>query len=525
MALRNAKPITIRPKGVSDALDGTNSFKGAMLSLSNLIPDITTQDLFVPRPASIELTDLDDADGNGFISSYIIIGNIVYGMVASQTYPTFDVPFAYDIENDSFITVSGIASDNIPSSPPATGTWTPPFMDLISTDIIVAHAGFDGTGTNFFGVIDISSPASPAWSSSNTGTNGLPSVPTVVKNFNNRAYFACGNYLYFSDVLVPTTMTNATNFLVLGDTTPIVALANLALNTLLGGASSSLIAFKNALPYQVTGDLALNDLTLAPVPAGVGTYAPLSVANTPKGIAFIAPDGLRMIDLIGNVTDPIGADGDGVSVPFITANVPSRISAAYNVDTLRISDGTSEYWFNVNRKAWTGPHTFPASLIAGYMESFILAPIGVTNSLWQSDILVNSTSIYTENDVDLQFEYQTCLMPDTDLMAANSVIESAVTVAFQITQGSIYVSFLDENQSVINTINIMQGGSTTVWDAFTWGSDPWLGSTFDLQQIRIPWTIPIVFKQGYVRITGPSFFGFKIGNLYLKYQPLGYLLL
>lgn len=525
MPLRNAKPLIIRPKGVCDALDGTNAFKGAMSSLSNLIPDVTTTDLFVPRPAAVELVNLAAGDISGFVSTFLIIGNVVYGMGATGGgLAGFDIPFTYNIATNTTSIPTGANGGNIPSSPPPTGNWVPPTMDLIGTKIIVAHSGFSGTGSNFFGVIDITNPAAPTWTSANTAVNALPSVPTVVKNFNNRAYFACGNEAFFSDVLDPVTMTNSTQFLTLGDTTPIVAYGTLPLNTTAGGVVASLIAFKNTIIYQIAGDLALMDLTLAAIPSGVGTYAPLSLANTPEGLAFISPDGLRMVNLLGNVTQPIGANGEGISVPFITALVPSRISAAYNVDVLRISVGTVEYWYHTTRKAWTGPHTFPASLIGGYQDSFVLAPLNVLFSLWQSDIIVNIDSVYVENSVDLQFDYQTVLLPDTNLMSENCIVETTIMLAFQSGAGNISASFLNENQNTLNSVNITGGGTPTIWGNFIWGQVNWLGTLFNLQQLQIPWTIPIVFKQGYVNISGASFFGFKIGNLYLKYQPLGYLI-
>ena len=37
MALRNAVPIAFRPSGVTDTLDGSTSFDGAMALLQNLI--------------------------------------------------------------------------------------------------------------------------------------------------------------------------------------------------------------------------------------------------------------------------------------------------------------------------------------------------------------------------------------------------------------------------------------------------------------------------------------------------------
>jgi hypothetical protein len=135
-------------------------------------------------------------------------------------------------------------------------------MAVVSTKILVTHPGFSGTGSNFFGVIDISNPAAPAWSSANLATNALTGVPTSVANFNNRAYFSVGNTLQFSDVLVPTTRSNASQALTVGDTTAITAQSGLPFQTTSGGVVGALVVFKQSQIWQVTGDPTTSNLAL-----------------------------------------------------------------------------------------------------------------------------------------------------------------------------------------------------------------------------------------------------------------------
>lgn len=517
----------IKPKGTSDALDGTDVAKGLMSSLSNLIPDPTTQDLFIPRPAASQITSFAGFNTPGFISCLFVLGNTAYGLIASNRNPGHDEPFAYDLINNTFIVVTGTINNN--TTPVSLDSfvgdaWVPPTMDLISTKIMVTSPGFTSATGNFFGWIDVANPAIPVWHAGNTATNLLPSVPTVVKNFNNRAYFACGNSAYFSDVLAPTTITNANQFLVLGDTTPIVAFSGLPLNSTAGGVVQGLIAFKNTILYQITGDLALMNLVLNAIPSSVGTYAPLSVCSTPEGIAFISPDGLRLVNLIGNVTPPIGVNGEGVSTPFINASVPSRIVATYNVDTLRISVGSSEYWYNTSRKAWTGPHTFPASFIVPYQQSFIMTGVSINAILWKSDIIVNGMSNYIENGTQMIFDYATTLLPSTGIMAENALIETTIGVAFQSGAGQLTITMQNEDGGIINQVLInAPTGTGTFWDQFLWDQADWDASAFGLKQIFIPWSAPVVFDQAIFGITGNSVSGLKIGNLFMRYQPLGYL--
>jgi len=228
MALRKATPILWTPVGVSDAVDGTNVFKGAMSSLKNLVPDPSTKGLFVPRPAATLTTNFSTSGipTPGFISALKVVGDVAYGMISTSSPAGKDVPFIYNLDSGTFTTISGVTSGNTPNSVPTTGTWTPPTMAVVGTKVIVTHSGFTG---NLFGVIDIAIPASPSWTSTNTSPNALPTKPIAVTNFAGRAYFALGNLVYFTDILLPTTITNATQSITIGDDSDIIAFGSLPL--------------------------------------------------------------------------------------------------------------------------------------------------------------------------------------------------------------------------------------------------------------------------------------------------------
>src|SRR5512135_2258399 len=105
MALRNAKPLTLKPKGLSDSVDGTNAFPGAMASLANLIPNPSTDDTWVPRPAATKLTDFPGFNTPAFVSACLVVGNIAYGMIASAKNVGNDEPFAYNLSTNVFETI------------------------------------------------------------------------------------------------------------------------------------------------------------------------------------------------------------------------------------------------------------------------------------------------------------------------------------------------------------------------------------------------------------------------------------
>lgn len=697
MARRNARPLTVRPKGLSDSIDGSNSFAGAMQQLKNLVPSSSTAQVFVPRPASVELTDFDTFTAAAGITALLVIGNRAYGMISSGAFSGKDQPFIYDLVTGLFTPISGQSAANLPTTQPTTGDWQPPHMEMIANRVIVTHPGFSGGSGPYFGWIDqtsfslttlkgntvigsnvirsingdgASTPildgvqpgqvismtgfvagttvvsatngtadiattgdthanttidnvpssavtasevgmyitgsgipagayitakasgtswtistaatasasgvalqvigggtitvsnnssatndlqtisitggtfAAPVWSAGNTNGNPLVAVPKWVSQYNGRAWYAVGNAEVYSDSLLPLNVTNATQVLTLGDNTDVTCSIGLPLNNIqTGGIIQSLIVFKGAaIMYQITGDAATNNLSVNEMNVNTGTLAPNTICAMPLGIAFVAPDGLRVIDYAAHISDPLGANGAGVAVPFINALTPSRMAAAFNQNVLRITCQNSqapdqpvlEYWLHLNQalKIWTGPHTFPNALIAAYQapagaavgHGFVSVGYGIDAKLWGSGVNPLGSDIYIENGVQLNWAYQNVLLPDTEQMSENRMGQSAVAMALP---GGQNVSFscVNEIGTTLNQVVLAATGSApTTWGSFVWGGAPWGQATGYFRQYDIQWTAPIVFKQMSILAVGASQAGFAIGNLYLKYQPLGYLL-
>lgn len=697
MPRRNSVPMTLRPKGLSDAIDGTNAFKGAMQQLKNLVPSPSTAQVFVPRPAAVELTDFPGFTDPAGITALLVIGTRAYGMISTSAFADRDQPFCYDLVTDTFITISGQSSANLPATQPTTGDWQPPHMEMIANRIIVTHPGFSGGSGPFFGWIDqtgftqttlvgntttgsniirsisgdgFSTPifdgvqpgqvisgagippsatvvsvtngvadisttgdthsnttvdnvpasavtasevgmyisgsgiqagtyiaaipsgtswtlsqaatataatvplqvigggtitisanatatatlvplsiaggtfAAPVWDAGNTNGTPLVDVPKWVSQFNGRAWYAVDNTETFSDSLLPLNITNASQVLTLGDSTDVTCSSGLPLNNIsTGGIIQSLIVFKGAeIIYQVTGDAATSNLAVNQMNVNTGTLAPNSLASTPLGLAFVAPDGLRILDYGAHISDPMGANGAGVSLPFINALTPSRMAAAFNQNVLRITCQNSqapdqqilEYWLHLNEalKIWSGPHTFPNAVIQAYQapagaaagHGFVSAGYGVDGKLWGSGINPLSSDIYIENGVQLTWAYQTVLEPDTERMSQNRMGQSAVAMALPGGQ-TVGFSCVNEIGTVLDQVTFSATGSApTTWGSFVWGGAPWGAATGYFRQYDIAWTQPIIFKQMSVLAVGQSTAGMAIGNLYLRYQPLGYLL-
>ena len=557
MGIRNSSPLHFSPYGVSDAIDSTNLEQGVMAALSNLIPDPTTKNLWQCRPASLKLVDFNSSgpfssgfssgfqhglfagSTQAFISTLLVVGTRAYGMIATGTaFPGHDAPFSYNLLTNAFDVITGITQANTPASPATTGPWLPPTMALVGSKIICTHAGFNFGGGFAFGVLDVTIPTAPTWTAQNTTVNPLPALPTWVENFNQRAWFLVNPLngqpgAYFTDVLAPTVITNANQVITFDDNQLLTTAAGLALFNQLGGIVQSLMVFKGtANVYQITGDSALGTLARNSLNIATGTAAPLSVTNTPKGLAFLAPDGLRLIDFYAKITDPIGVDGEGVNAPMINAVVPSRVNIACNQNVLRVSlqNGAAvgapnqEWWYDISRHKWSGPHTFPASMIQPYNNTFIMAPIAVTATLWQSDVTQSGSSTFVENGVQMTWQYLTCLLPDPKVMSEFACCESTLNMALSSAQGPVSVQAITQDQSTIGSVLVQSAGSPTLWGQFNWGQANWGGGgSIALAHRDLQWTQPLVFSRMQMSAIGNSASNFKIGDLFMRYQKLGYL--
>lgn len=541
MGLRKSQPLHFSPVGCSDALDSTNVSSGMMQSLQNLIPDPTTRNLWQCRSAATRIANFNlyFVQPVGFISALLIIGDRAYGMITTGNFPGHDIPFCYDLKHAQIVFIANITAANTPASASPTGDWVPPTMAMIGTKIVVTHPGFSGLGGIFFGWIDASDPTALSWNAGNTAPNQLIFPPTAVEQFGNRAYFIVNPprfqpAVYFSDVLNATVITNANQILTFGDNQRLTALGGLPLSNQLGGVIQSLMVFKgNSNIYQVTGDYALNTLSLNTLNVATGTLAPNSITTTPRGLIFLAPEGLRLIDFDARISDPIGEAGQGVTVPFIYSQIPSRVNAAANADVIRISTYNNflpnapaqEWWYDMTRQCWHGPHTFPASMIAPYNNTFIMTPIGVNGGLWQSDPVQNSGSTFVENGVQMTFSFITSMLPDTEKMCEHSMIETTANIALTPLSGSVVVSAYNEFGFPLNQVTLTPQGGTTIWNQFNWGQALWGGPQQPLFPQQVNWTWPIVFRRLAFGVGGNCGSGLKLGDVFFRYEELGYLTL
>jgi hypothetical protein len=408
-----------------------------------------------------------------------------------------------------------------------------------ATAIVISQAA-TASAVNVALTVTGGTAAAPLWGSGNTNGMPLAAVPVAVAQFSARAWFAVntptGNAVVFSDTENPTQVSNLSEVqvLTLNNGVAVTALGGLPLGaTTLGGIIQALIVFQASELWQITGDAATSNLSLNQIAVGVGCSAANTICPTTQGLAFVAADGLRVINFFAQVGDPIGAYGTGVWQPFLNAVNPTRMCAAYNNDTLRISvqNGAAngqprqEFWYHTALKSWSGPHSLPAALLQPYAgKYFIAVAASIDAALWQGSPVPTLSDTYSENGVALSFTSQTALLPDTGEMAQNSMIETSLA-ALVTNNNTILISAMDEQGNILDRATLSGAAqSVALWGSTLWGTGIWGGGAGYFMQSQILWDRPVVFKQMTLTISGSSSSGMALGNWYMRYGRLGYLL-
>jgi hypothetical protein len=241
-----------------------------------------------------------------------------------------------------------------------------------------------------------------------------------------------------------------------------------------------------------------------------------------------------------------------------------------------------EYWYDVKRKGWTGPHTFPQNLILPYNSTFIEFSNSFAPGIWQSDVVQSASSTFEEPGViyytaedgvtlytdesgtndytaettgtvvnyvaedgvtpyvtengsqdyiaegvagnTIEFLYQTVPMTDFQNVYANTVFNSTVEFALP-SNGITYLMVAsDETFAPITQATLTAPAAVAIWGQFIWGLALWGATASGLRPLTIPWPIPIVFNRLSLSVSGDSSAGLKLGSFHMTAKKLKYLL-
>lgn len=532
MPIRDSTPTYFAYTGLSDAVDEVSAFKGASQSISNFVFDRISRGAVVPRPGVQALTtptSNTQYTGQGVVSAAFIVGNLIYGMIAQTTYAGKDAPFVYNITTGTFATISNVSSGLLPNTQSATGDWTPPTIDMIGQYVVVTHPGFTGGANPYFGWFDLTTPGTTKWNAGNTATNALPFIPTTVRQFFGRAYYFGGNKGQMSDILNPLNVTNteAADVLSFGDSTSITAACGLPIGTAISGVLQALIVFKAKSVWQITGDISLNTLAINELTGSLGCSAPNSVVVVPTGVAFMATDGVRQVNLLGQVpfynSDIIG--------PFSYAETVTRACAAYGNTTYRLSVSTdfkqstfvtNEYWYDERVGRWNGPHTFPFSILVSDGQTFY----GFSNAnpaiLFKSDVVNGPTSIFQDNGANFNCQGTSCALEEPREDMVKQAVESTIELSQGTASATYTITAQDDLGNTITTASINVSNGSGAWGTAIWGAFDWEAAIFTSHVNTIPWPIPVVYKKLVVQTTVQAAQSVSIKRIMSRSQATNY---
>lgn len=354
---------------------------------------------------------------------------------------------------------------------------------------------------------------SPLWASGNTNTFTLPDVPTNVTIFNDRAYYSVDNMEWYSDALNPLEMTTGTQSLTIGGNDAIIVSAGQPLFTAQPAVViASLLVFKQFQVWQITGDSAAQTLALNQLSESIGTDSPRSIGQAPSGTFFCANDGIRVVTLQGSVSPP----NEDMVLPFVNVPEPSRVTATFNAGYYRVcSSGfrggvqfTNDYWFDPGKNQWIGPHTITYDGICSFENSFLLTNSTYTGQILRSNVLPTSVDNFVELGENMEFNYQTVLVPEFASQRSVSIIETSLFMTFN-AQVEIACTVIDQSYNILGsydmTTQFFAPTNPTNWRIL------FVESSSSSGDVRVPTRHAFQFQ-------GMSSAGLGFGTLFVHYQ-------
>ncbi len=528
-------------RGLTDSPDMYGSFPGSCSFLTNVQPNRGVKGAMIARGGHTPVTTLSGLNTPSFISLLGLSGTYLFGMCVSQDYPGYEVPFLYNLETNTFLSIANVTANNIPQATSPNGSWTPPTYTQVGAYILITHPG--AYGSNVFFWVDLTT-GSPVWNSGNLSINPLPGFPTIVAQYYDRAYFVVGNAIHYSDAEAPLQRTLDTQFLVTGDNLPITAMGGLPLGTGQEGVIQSLMVFKQLQIWQITGDDSLGTLALNELSQATGCQAQNTLTPVPEGLVFLAPDGLRILEVNGNlafygaqaqnlITQELAqSDQPNFILAFLNCTDFTRAVAAYTGNIFRISlptvylgvsYGYADFWFDTIDRVWVGPHTFSYNALVASDTGFYMASALVNGTLFACPFYPSLDTVYEDNGSPYQVNMKTTWFNLPDMSGnAYSIQQLLLECPMTGVEPSYSVNILNERgtllgQGVIDTQGTLGVWGTMVWGDFTWGSP-------ELPLRRQPLNMDnVMVAQGFMaQITQAATDTFIVRELEMKARELGY---
>jgi hypothetical protein len=220
-----------------------------------------------------------------------------------------------------------------------------------------------------------------------------------------------------------------------------------------------------------------------------------------------------------------------IQAPFQAMVNPGRAAGAFSgsmwrvcIDTVRGGQFvTDDYWFDITRRRWSGPHSFSYDNICQTGNYFIISHRNVGAYLFASQYMPSGTTTYLDNGQPYSVVIQTASFPKTQNINEKQVIESTIELSSSAQNLTYTINAIDDMANVLDTTQISINTPVNVWGVGVWGG----GQSYNYQYnapatFTIPWTKPLIFKKMGLQIIASSTNNLSIGTFFAKYKDTGY---
>jgi hypothetical protein len=297
-----------------------------------------------------------------------------------------------------------------------------------------------------------------------------------------------------------------------------------------------LLVFKAFDIWQITGDAAVSgSLSLNFLSLNVGCLSPRAICQTPIGTIFIGIDGPYVVSPLGGV-GPLTKDQtkitQDIQQPFQSISNPSRAAASFSGSIYRVCldtvlNGqfvTVDYWFDITRRRWTGPHTFNYDCACQVGNYFVVSHRNYGANLFKSQYVPASDSTYLDNGAPISVLLESSSFPKTENINEKQVIESTIELSSIGASVQYQVAALDEARSTLGSASFLISNTAGIWGAGSWGAGVvWAAANNFPKTYTVPWQAPLVFKKMALQVIAQSSSNLSIGTFFAKYQDTGYI--
>jgi len=185
---------------------------------------------------------------------------------------------------------------------------------------------------------------------------------------------------------------------------------------------------------------------------------------------------------------------------------------------------TNDYWFDLRRMRWTGPHSFIYDCASQHNNSFVLSGPATGAALFGSNVLDRSlATIYNDNGAAIVSSLTSAFLANPAPMSFKQTIESNIDLSSGGLALQFTISATDDYDNQIAVASVTTPAPAAIWGQFNWGDGTlWAATKANPRNYGIDWNIPVVWDRMSLNVNATSSSDVSVGKSVIKYQVCGY---